>query len=303
MTCPKISRRRSGSLPEVLMRANARRIVALTIVMGLTGAGLAQTIKLPNLPDSVKFAVLGDFGNGERAQYEVGEQMSAARAAFPFDMVLALGDNMYGRQQPQDFVVKFDQPYARLLAAGVRFYATLGNHDRPDNRNYPAYNMAGRRYYSFVRSAVRFVVLDTNMMEPQQLAWADQTLAAATEPWKIVYFHHPLYSNGGRHGSNIELRVALEPLLVKHGVSVVFTGHEHIYERSKPQKGITYFVAGSGGQLRRGDAHIGATTAAAFDQDRAFMLVEIAAESMVFQTISRTGAIVDSGVIARRRIS
>ena len=229
--------------------------------------------------------------------------MSAARAAFSFDMVLALGDNMYGRQQPEDFVVKFEQPYARLLAAGVRFYAALGNHDRPENRDYPAYHMDSHRYYTFVRGAVRFVVLDTNMMEPQQLAWADQTLAAAAEPWKIVYFHHPLYSNGGRHGSNVELRVVLEPLLVKHGVSVVFAGHEHIYERSKPQKGITHFVAGSGGHLRRRDAHIGATTAAAFDHDRAFMLVEIAAERMVFQTISRTGAIVDSGVIGRRPVS
>jgi hypothetical protein len=61
-------------------------------------------------------------------------------------------------------------------------------------------------------------------------------------------FHHPLYSDAARHGSNIELRVVLEPLLVRYGVSVVFSGHDHVYERSTPQKGITYFIEGSSGQ-------------------------------------------------------
>ena len=260
----------------------------------------AQAIDFGTSPDSLKFAVLGDFGTGSRAQYEVGEQMMTAHAAFPFDLVLALGDNMYGGQKPQDFVAKFERPYAGLLETGVRFQAALGNHDRPDNRNYPPYNMGGQRYYTFTRGSVRFVVLDTNMMEARQLEWADDTLATSSEPWKIVYYHHPLYSNGGRHGSNVELRVAIEPILVKNGVRVTFAGHEHIYERIKPQKGITHFVAGSGGQLRKGDATPSPTSAAAFDQDQAFMLVEIDGDQLRFKTISRTGQTVDAGIIDRR---
>ena len=70
---------------------------------------------------------------------------------------------------------------------------------------------------------------------------------------RIAYFHHPLYGNAGRHGANVDLRVLLEPLLVKYGVQVVFSGHDHVYERLKPQRGIYYFVTGSGGQLRKGD--------------------------------------------------
>jgi hypothetical protein len=81
---------------------------------------------------------------------------------------------------------------------------------------------------------------------------------------------------------------------------VVFAGHEHIYERLVPQKGITYFVNGAGGQLRRGDLRRSATTAAGFDQDQSFMLVEIEGDRLSFRTISRTGATVDSGVIGRR---
>ena len=271
------------------------------------GAGSVQpvgpVINAPPLPESLKFAVVGDAGDGGRGQYDVGQQMAAARATFPFDFVIALGDNMYGRQEPQDFITKFQKPYQRLIDSGVRFYGALGNHDRQENRFYSGFNMGGERFYTFVQQNVRFVVLDTNLLDPKQLAWTEETLTNAQEPWKIVYFHHPLYSDGGRHGSDVELRVALEPLLVAHGVSVVFTSHDHIYERTKPQKGITYFVEGSGGRLRKGDLRRSAMTAAGFDLDQTFMLVEIARDQMLFRAISRTGLTVDSGVIARRSMT
>jgi 3',5'-cyclic AMP phosphodiesterase CpdA len=276
-----------------------RLVLAALLIAAVTWPLAAQPSATARR-DWLRFAVLGDFGTGKTEQYELGEQMALTHEREPFDLVLALGDNMYGSQKPDDFVVKFERPYARLLSAGVRFYAALGNHDKPENRNYPPYNMNGQRYYTFTREHVRFVVLDTNMLEERQVAWADATLAAATEPWKIVYYNHPLYSNGGRHGSNVELRVALEPLLLKYGVPVVFAGHEHIYERITPQKGITHFVVGSGGQLRKGDARPSPTSAAAFDQDRAFLLVEIAGDALRFRAVSRTGVTVDEGVIVRR---
>ena len=111
----------------------------------------------------------------------------------------------------------------------------------------------------------------------------------AVEPWRIAYFHHPLYGNAGRHGLNVHLRVLLEPLLLEFGVQVVFSGHDHVYERLKPQRGVHYFVAGSGGQLRKGDLQSSDLTAAGFDQDQAFMLVEISGNDLHFQTVSRTG--------------
>jgi calcineurin-like phosphoesterase family protein len=274
--------------------------LALAFVV-IAAAPAAQDVTIGTRPGSLKFAVLGDAGTGERPQYEVGDRMWSARSAFAFDFVLLTGDNMYGRQLPEDFVTKFQKPYERLLGAGVRFYAALGNHDKPENRFYAPFNMNGERYYSFSpRADVRFVVLDTNLLDPKQLEWARETLVAAREPWKIAVFHHPIYSDGGRHGSNIELRVALEPLLVASGVEVVFTGHDHFYERIKPQKTVTHFVLGSGGQLRRGDVKRSALTAAAFDQDQSFMLVELAGDQLFFQTISRTGVTVDAGVIDRR---
>lgn len=250
--------------------------------------------------DSLRFAAIGDNGTGDLAQYAVADQMARARTSFPFDFVIMLGDNMYGGQSPGDFVIKFERPYAALLGAGVKFIASLGNHDNQTNRNYKGFNMNGERYFTYVRGPVRFYVLDTNFMDPKQLAWLDESLKLSDTPWKIAYFHHPLYSDAGRHGSDVQLRVILEPRFVQGGIDVVLSGHDHAYERFKPQKDITYFVAGSGGQLAKGDIKRSAQTAAAFDQDNAFMLIEVKGNDLSFRTISRIGQEVDRGVIHPR---
>jgi hypothetical protein len=273
---------------------------AVALFSSVWVAAWPQDVPLPLEADSVKFAVIGDNGTGEPAQYDVGRQMVTARLRFPFEFVIMLGDNMYGRQQPQDFIDKFERPYAALLQTGVMFFATLGNHDDQNNRFYKGFNMGGERYYTFARQHVRFFVFDSNLMDAKQIAWIEATMKQSQESWKLCYFHHPLYSDAGRHGSDVELRVILEPLLVRYGANVVFSGHEHVYERIRPQKGITYFVDGSSGQLRKGDITPSDLTAAAFDQDQTFMLVEITADAMFFQTISRTGRIVDSALIHRR---
>jgi len=278
-----------------------RKLIAASIV-ALAAVGwvaAAQDTQLPGAPTSVKFAVIGDNGTGAAAQYEVGRQLVAARERFPFEFVIMLGDNMYGRQRPQDYVDKFEHPYAPLLQVGVPFFAALGNHDDPDQRFYKDFNMGGERYYTFARPNVRFFIFDTNLMDKKQIAWIDGQLSEAQEEWKVAYFHHPLYSDA-MHGSNVELRVILEPLLLRYGVPVTFAGHEHVYERTTPQKGIVHFVDGSGGQLRKGDITPSAMTAASFDQDQTFMLVEIVGDDLFFQAMTRTGRIVDSGVIHRR---
>jgi calcineurin-like phosphoesterase family protein len=271
--------------------------IAVTLLR--TASVAQEAAVLPNRPGSVKFAAIGDNGTGDQPQYDVALQMERWHQRFAFDMVIMLGDNLYGSQQPADFVRKFERPYKALLDAGVRFYASLGNHDNRSNDAYPLFNMHGERYYTYVKHNVRFVVLDSNVLDPPQLAWLETTLRGANERWKIAYFHHPLYSDGGRHGSAVDLRVKLEPLFVRYGVNVVYSGHDHIYERLVPQKGITYFVAGASGELRPGNLKRSGATAAGFDQDRSFMLNEVADDELHFQVISRAGVTVDAGVITR----
>jgi len=261
-------------------------------------------LTLPNKPDSLKFGVMGDFGTGKREQYQLGEQMARVRAQFPFALMLTVGDNLYGGNGPRDFLNKFEKPYKALLDAGVKFYASLGNHDSRQQSNYEPFNMGGRTYYTFKapKESVRFFALETSYLDPQQLQWLERELESSGDDWKIPYFHHPLYSSGGRHGSDLPKRKALEPMFVKYGVSVVFAGHDHLYERVKPQQGIVHFVVGSSGQLRKGniDEDTGFTDAVNATE-QAFVAVEIDGDEMHFNAVSRTGKVIDSGVIARRK--
>lgn len=275
-----------------------KRALALTL---FGCAILAQQVTLPNKQDSFHFAVIGDTGTGERNSYEIAQQLAAQHRTFPFSLALMLGDNMYGGENAADFEKKFERPFGPLLSAGVKFYAALGNHDDPNQRLYKHFNMNGERFYTFKpRDGIRFFALDSNYMDKTQIEWFEKELDSSQSDWKICFFHHPLYSSGERHGSDLQLRAVLEPMLVKHNVTVVLAGHEHFYERLKPQHGIHHFTCGSSAKLRKGNIGKTDLTAKGFDTDNAFMLMEIDKDELHFQTISRKGATVDSGVIKRR---
>jgi hypothetical protein len=298
----------------LLTRCSAAAAVVVLLLIGSGStpisvrSGVEQSgaiaLTLPNKADSLKFAVLGDFGTGSTEQYELAVQMKRVHDAFPYELVTLVGDNLYGSERPQDFKKKFEDPYKPLLDAGVKFYASLGNHDAREQRYYKLFNMDGKLYYSFKPSkqSVRFFALESTYLDPEQVAWVEKELKDSNSDWKIPYFHHPPYSSGDRHGSDTRLREVLEPLFVRYNVSVVLSGHDHFYERIKPQNGIVYFVVGSGGQLRKGNIDKGSgLTAAGNDQDQSFMVAEINGDEMWFNAVSRAGQVFDSGVLTRRK--
>ena len=276
-------------------------LTCLALPTGTTNAQApAANNPLPLKPKSVRFAVIGDSGTGAKQQYSVAAQMDRYRTSVAFDFVLMLGDNIYGGKSAADFKRKFEDPYKALLDAGVKFYASLGNHDDPNERFYKPFNMDGKRYYSFKSGDAQFFALDSNYMDDQQLSWITQQLSGSRATWKICFFHHPLYSHARFHGPDVDLRARLEPVLEKNGVDVVLNGHEHVYERIKPQRGINYFVLGNAGELRFHDLIPSADTVKGFDTDQSFMMVEIAGDELYFQTVSRTGETVDSGVLTKQ---
>jgi len=262
------------------------------------------SLTLPNKDGSVRFLVIGDTGTGTDKQEELAQIMLRYRQTFPFEFVLMLGDNMYGSEKAIDYKEKFENVYKPLLDQKVKFYAALGNHDESNQRFYEFFNMEGQEYYRFTKGKVSFYSLNSNYMDKKQVDWFNDKLATDTSTWKIAFFHHPPYSSGGAHGSDTKLRQIVEPIFTKHGVNVVFAGHEHFYERIKPQKGIYYFISGSGGKLRKGDVKKGSSlTAKAYDSDMSFILIEIDDKEMHFQVITRTGDTVDSGVVMHQRQS
>ncbi|MGH9312394.1 MAG: metallophosphoesterase [Vicinamibacterales bacterium] len=281
-------------------------IAALLVPAAGHQSGTTGQIKitLPQKEGSLKFAVIGDSGTGGSAQYEVAKRMAEAHALFPFELVLMMGDNLYGSERPQDYEKKFERPYKPLLDAKVKFYASLGNHDDREQRMYKLFNMGGELYYTFKapEQDVRFFALESTYPDRRQMEWLERELKSSGEDWKIVFFHHPIYSSGGRHGSSLDLRQRLEPLFIKYNVSAVLAGHEHFYERIKPQNGILYMTSGGAAKLREGNIRPNSPlTAKGFDDDNHFVLMEIEGDEMYFQAISRRGETVDSGSFRRRQ--
>jgi 3',5'-cyclic AMP phosphodiesterase CpdA len=277
-----------------------RLVVLVLLIVGLPAAASAQELRLPNKPGSVKFAIIGDSGQPGTGQVAVAKQMEAWRTRFPFEFVLMLGDNLYGTERPRDYEKKFSIPYKGLLDGGVKFYAALGNHDDSEQIHYKLFNMDGKKYYSFKpKAGVRFFAIDSNYVDDKQLQWLDKELAASGSDWKITFFHHPLYSSGETHGSADLQRGLLEPVFLKHGVNVVLSGHEHFYERIKPQKGIAYFTIGSSAKLRKGDLRKSALTLYGNDAEYMFMIAEIVGDELYFQAINEKGRTIDVGSVRR----
>jgi 3',5'-cyclic AMP phosphodiesterase CpdA len=252
----------------------------------------------------LRFPVVGDFGTGGSDQINIAKRMFEAHQRAPFDFVIAAGDNIYPNGNGRHFTKHFEQPFASLLNERLRFHAVLGNHDvregRQDQCRYPLFNMGGRSYYTLKQGEglLDLFMLDSTDCDATQVGWVEQQLKASTARWKLAVFHHPLYSSGKTHGSDLNLRHNLEPLFVRYGVNAVFSGHDHIYERTIPQQGIQYFVTGAGGDARRGDVNLRSPfRAASYDEDNHFMLIEAEHEQLSFQAISETGKVVDHGVI------
>src|ERR1019366_1914778 len=202
------------------MRQMQRLALLFLILLSRPSAPLsAQDSTLPLKSGSVRFAVIGDMGTGEPPHYQVAQRMLEFHQKFPFTFAIMLGDNIDGGKTPGNLQKKFEIPYKPLLDAGVQFYAVLGNHDDSNERFYKFFNMNGQQYYSFKKGNVHFFALDSNYLDPMQLAWLEKELAnAGPTDWKICYFHHTLYSSGAFHGSSTELRTVLEPVFVKYGV-------------------------------------------------------------------------------------
>jgi len=283
----------------------------LAIASARAARGLRDS-KQAVTPGKFSFAVLGDTGTGKRGQLAVAQAMETVHEREPFGLVLMLGDNIYGGVNARAFRKRFEQPYHNLIARGVNFQAVLGNHDKGGVKRevgYDPFNMAGRRYYTFTRGLseegaplAQFFAIDSSKMDKEQLVWLEKELTESRATWKIPFFHHPLYSSGRTHGSDRKLRANLEPLFTRYGVQVALSGHDHIYERIKPQQGVIYFVSGSGGKLRKGDIRRNDPLfAAGNDEVCHFMLFEIEADEIHFRAIDINGAVIDQGVVSAKR--
>lgn len=277
------------------MKRCSLAVLALLLAVGAA----AQQVTLPDERGTVRFAIIGDSGTGGRRARQIAAELAEFHDRYKFDFVLMLGDNLYGDEDPDDYYEKFELPYKELLDRGVKFYASLGNHDELQQIYYEHFNMGGETYYTFTKGEVQFFALNSNYMDAKQLEWLEKELKQSEARWKVAFMHHPIYSTGRRHGPDEELRRAIEPLFQEYGVNIVLAGHEHFYQRLKPQKGVYYLISGNAAKVRRGDARRTAQVAAEYDRGYSFTVAAIKDDAFYFQTVTRKGETVDGGVLPR----
>jgi 3',5'-cyclic AMP phosphodiesterase CpdA len=208
----------------------------------------------------LEFAAIGDNGSGGRQAVAVADRMAQTYEVAPFGLVSLLGDICYYGSIEERFDDVFLRPMSPLIDAGVEFELAVGNHDEGLYENdvslaemEATLDLLGTpgRYHASTHGPADFFYLDSSNpavlgdVGDEQLEWLDDVLSASTNQWKIVAFHHPVYSSG-LHGSTPRLNELLEPLLARHHVDLVLTGHDHHYERTVPIQGITYVVSGGG---------------------------------------------------------
>jgi hypothetical protein len=224
---------------------------------------------------TVRFIAFGDSGIGSTAQQGLATLMTSDT----FDIALHGGDVVYGASDttgggwyPQYHNWFFDIYEDWLRSHPV--YPSIGNHDDrisraqayrdlfalPENGASAAFPDHAERYYSFDYGPVHFVVLDTELSfqsttrRQEQLNWLASDLSSTNQPWRVAVFHRSPYSAGGEHGSDLAVRQAFGPIFQQHGVQLVISAHEHVYERTVPwrevtggSQAVTYIVAGGGG--------------------------------------------------------
>lgn len=279
---------------------------AIVSLAAITAGALVRPASVLGVTPSSKtrFAVVGDFGTGGSDEVAIAAGMLDVHRKSALDLVVAVGDNIYPNGSGRYFNKHFEEPFAGLLKERVKFYAVLGNHDveegRKDQVNYPLFNMGGSNFYSISRNngLVDFFMLDSTDLSTTQFSWLENSLRESKAIWKLAALHHPIYSSGKKHGSDIKVRKQLEPLFTHYRVQAVFSGHDHVYERTKPQQGIQYFITGAGGKCRRGDIDLKSELrASSYDLDNSFMLIEADETEMSFKSINQAGETVDSGII------
>ena len=287
------------------------RLLAGERVLG----GVREFSTAPADPEaSVVFAVWGDSGVGNAAQFRVADAVLAHEP----DLVLLTGDVIYGRGAPGEIDAFYFEPYRDLLDH-IPFFPALGNHDvlvrggqaLLDALYLPRNDADGsEHFYSFDYGGVHFVALDSNQSlssNSVQLRWFDRDLQRATALWRVVYFHHPLYSSSF-HGSRVALRGDLGAVLDAHEVDLVLAGHDHDYERTFPIRGealvdtkeepdyedppgTIYVVTGGGGN---GLYRSGRSFFTAYSESvHHFCLVEVEGATLILTAIRADGRRMD----------
>ena len=263
----------------------------------------------------VVIGVVGDFGSGTSNELAVANLIKSWNP----DFIMTLGDNNYPYGQAAtidgnvgQFYHDYIYPYLGTYGAGAssnRFFPTVGNHDccfpTPTPTGYDPYlayfTLPGNeRYYNYRYGPVEIFCLNSNPNDPDgwtydsaQGAWLQSHLATSTSTWRLVYFHHPPYSSGALHGTSTGQGYYMRWPFKEWGATVVFSGHDHIYERML-RDGMTYIVDGIGGDRIDPFGTFDPYSQVRYNAAYGAVRIDATETNILFQCINTNGVVVDT---------
>jgi 3',5'-cyclic AMP phosphodiesterase CpdA len=254
------------------------------------------------------FGVFGDFGAATAGQMEVAALVERS----PAELLLLTGDMIYSRGEEEHYDTRFYLPYRNSLPVRT-FWPALGNHDVGSQDGAAALaafdvplngptGVQGGRNYSFDYGNAHFVSFDSNasaeVLRTVIGPWIEKDLAASKATWKFVFMHHPPYSSAG-HGEDPRIRDALVPFLTRAKPDVVFSGHDHSYERTRPMEGVTYVVSGNGGNTLYRHAHPHDYSAVFYNKKHGLTEVRLDGKTLVLTHTNVDGEVIDRWSITK----
>lgn len=236
-------------------------ILLILVWAGTAFAGQDQQIgqklaALEKIQGKFTFIVLGDNRSGDDIYSKLVGMMTERKPS----LIVNTGDQV----PDEDDLKGWAKFWEMSKAITVPYFLTVGNHDVNSVKSELIYkkqvDLPGNElYYSFTAGNALFIVLDSYLTGEQkkitgeQYKWLEGVLAKSTLKYKFIFLHHPLYpdKDKGRHyGNSLDRypgdRDRLQALFVKHKVTMVFTGHDHLYLR-RIVDGIPHIIAGGGG--------------------------------------------------------
>jgi predicted phosphodiesterase len=258
--------------------------------------------RVPSMPTEplARLAIAGDTGTGDDTQRATAALMVAQGREHPFDALILLGDLIYDDGDARLTRSVVIEPFQELFDTGAELIPVLGNHDYHSGEQLDILQQLGRRQPWYVEwvGPVRVVVLDSNRIEDDaQTQWLTSTLAEPVPKgtWTVAALHHPPYS-AGYHGSEMTVRRGWSDIFAHADVPLVLAGHDHDYQRSSPQDGVTYVVSGAGAKVRpTGEDEFTVVSASALH----FLDLLVERRRLVGRAIDHSGRLVDEFVIER----
>jgi tartrate-resistant acid phosphatase type 5 len=256
--------------PRIDRRKCRPRFEQWFLLLGLIGA-LAQTGQAPAGATVLTIGVIGDYGSAYLggASLSIVQRVANLIKSWNPDFIITTGDNNYPDGEASNidtnigqFFHEYIHPYLGTFGPGGttnRFWPSIGNHEWSFGVSYLAPYLAyftlpgNERYYCHRHGPAEIFACVGDQQEPDgavpgsvQAMWLSNALASSTAPWRIVYFHASPYSSSATHGSHTHEADNMLWPFEKWGTSVIYTGHNHQYERVLTN-GLNYITIGLGG--------------------------------------------------------